>query len=39
MLVPAVLSSASVEAEILLDFLVGALGLTVGVWVIGSGEV
>jgi hypothetical protein len=38
-LVPVVLSPASIEAEVLLDFLVGALGLTVGLWMIGSGEV
>jgi hypothetical protein len=38
-LVPVVLSSASIEAEILLNFLVGTLGLTVGLWVIGGGEV
>jgi hypothetical protein len=39
MLVPVVLLPASIEAEVLLDFLVGALGLTVGLWVIGGGEV
>jgi hypothetical protein len=39
MLVPVVLSPASIEAEVLLDFLVGALSLTIGLWVIGGGEV
>jgi hypothetical protein len=39
MLVPVVLSLASVEVEILLDFLVGTLSLTIGLWVIGGGEV
>ena len=37
--VPIILSAADVEAEILLDFLVGSFSLSVGLRVIGSGEV
>ena len=39
MLVPIVLSSASVKAEVLLDFLVCSFGLSVSLWVIRRGQV
>ena len=38
-LVPIVLSAIDVKAEIFLDFLIGAFSLTIGLRVIGRGEV
>lgn len=38
-LVPVVLSTTNIEAEVLLDFLVGPFSLSVGLRVVGGGEV
>ena len=39
MLVPIILPSTSVKAEVLLDFLVGSFGLSVSLWVVRRGQI